>query len=421
MVTRAQRGQLELAVRHRRVLPAPDPVLAVVQAIPKGERGQLAVELMTEAGVDVIVPWAAERCVARWQGERGERAVARWRSTAREAAKQARRSRVPRGDRAPRTSARWPPGPAGPPGPSSSIRRPGSCSSEVTAATLGGDAGDRRPGGRHHPGRDRRAHPRRGPPRRGWGRPCSAPHPRGWRRPPSCSAGRAAGPDQARPARPREDRPPGVIKARWWAWGGPALDDAGAPALSGRTMAAVVAGGGATGGGTRRRGGCRLPGHRSARGSRVPVRSRSRTGSRSAWPSCRARPSRWCWAPESGCRPPRAGLFTPLCSARSAPRAGWALTPAAASTAWSSPSSRRCPGQNSGLDVETELVGPIRVCPSWLRMTTPTTTIATAAETASTGLSQAPAGPRRPGEPAVPRCPPEPAGLHAGRAGRART
>jgi 16S rRNA (uracil1498-N3)-methyltransferase len=95
VVTRAQRGQLELSVQRRRVLPAPDPVLAVVQAIPKGERGQLAVELMTEAGVDVIVPWAADRCVARWQGERGERALARWRSTAREAAKQARRSRVP--------------------------------------------------------------------------------------------------------------------------------------------------------------------------------------------------------------------------------------------------------------------------------------------------------------------------------------
>jgi 16S rRNA (uracil1498-N3)-methyltransferase len=94
VVTRAQRGQLELAVRQRIVLPAPDPALAVVQAIPKGERGQLAVELMTEAGVDVIVPWAAERCVARWAGERGERAVARWRSTAREAAKQARRSRL---------------------------------------------------------------------------------------------------------------------------------------------------------------------------------------------------------------------------------------------------------------------------------------------------------------------------------------
>ena len=75
VVTRAQRGSLELAVRHRRCVPAPDPAVAVVQAIPKGERGQLAVELMTEAGVDVVVPWAAQRCVVRWAGERGERAA----------------------------------------------------------------------------------------------------------------------------------------------------------------------------------------------------------------------------------------------------------------------------------------------------------------------------------------------------------
>ena len=95
VVTSAQRGQLELAVRARRVIPPPQPAVVVVQAIPKGDRGQLAVELMTEVGADVIVPWAAERCVVRWQGERGERALARWRSTAREAAKQARRSRVP--------------------------------------------------------------------------------------------------------------------------------------------------------------------------------------------------------------------------------------------------------------------------------------------------------------------------------------
>ena len=95
VVTRAQRGQLELEVRDRRVIPPPQPAVAVVQAVPKGDRGQLAVELMTEVGADVIVPWAAERCVARWAGERGERALARWRSTAREAAKQARRSRIP--------------------------------------------------------------------------------------------------------------------------------------------------------------------------------------------------------------------------------------------------------------------------------------------------------------------------------------
>jgi 16S rRNA (uracil1498-N3)-methyltransferase len=95
VVTQAGGGVLHLAVRSRRVEPPADPAVVVVQALPKGDRGPLAVELMTEAGVDVIVPWAAQRCVTQWHGERGERALARWRATAREAAKQARRTRFP--------------------------------------------------------------------------------------------------------------------------------------------------------------------------------------------------------------------------------------------------------------------------------------------------------------------------------------
>jgi 16S rRNA (uracil1498-N3)-methyltransferase len=94
-VSQASGGVLHLTVLSRRVAPPADPALAVVQALPKGDRGQLAVELMTEAGVDVIMPWAAQRCVTQWHGERGERALARWRATAREAAKQARRARFP--------------------------------------------------------------------------------------------------------------------------------------------------------------------------------------------------------------------------------------------------------------------------------------------------------------------------------------
>jgi 16S rRNA (uracil1498-N3)-methyltransferase len=95
VVTQAGGGMLHLAVRSRRVEPPADPAVVVVQALPKGDRGPLAVELMTEAGVDVIVPWAAQRCVTQWHGERGERALARWRATAREAAKQSRRARFP--------------------------------------------------------------------------------------------------------------------------------------------------------------------------------------------------------------------------------------------------------------------------------------------------------------------------------------
>jgi 16S rRNA (uracil1498-N3)-methyltransferase len=71
--------------------PPPEPVLTVVQAIPKGNRGELAVELLTEIGVARVVPWAASRSVAVWKGERVAKSVERWRSTAREASKQARR------------------------------------------------------------------------------------------------------------------------------------------------------------------------------------------------------------------------------------------------------------------------------------------------------------------------------------------
>lgn len=75
--------------------PPESPRLVVVQAIPKGDRGELAVEMLTEVGVDVIVPWAASRSVAVWRGERAAKALTRWRSAAREAAKQARRARFP--------------------------------------------------------------------------------------------------------------------------------------------------------------------------------------------------------------------------------------------------------------------------------------------------------------------------------------
>ncbi|MEV5825347.1 16S rRNA (uracil(1498)-N(3))-methyltransferase [Spirillospora sp. NPDC052242] len=95
VVTAADRASLtlEVAARHRE--PPPEPRLVVVQALPKGDRGELAVETMTEAGVDEIVPWAAARCVTQWRPERREKALGRWRNAAREAGKQARRSRLP--------------------------------------------------------------------------------------------------------------------------------------------------------------------------------------------------------------------------------------------------------------------------------------------------------------------------------------
>jgi 16S rRNA (uracil1498-N3)-methyltransferase len=95
--TVAETGKRRLVVSVDAVeqWPVPEPVLTVVQALPKGDRGELAVEVLTEIGVATIVPWAAARSVAVWRGERAEKSAARWRSTAHEAAKQARRAWFP--------------------------------------------------------------------------------------------------------------------------------------------------------------------------------------------------------------------------------------------------------------------------------------------------------------------------------------
>ncbi len=83
---------VDVAVGAPVSVPAPTPRLTVVQAVPKGDRAELAVQALVEVGADRIVPWASERSQVRTSGERGERLQAKWRAWAFEAAKQARRS-----------------------------------------------------------------------------------------------------------------------------------------------------------------------------------------------------------------------------------------------------------------------------------------------------------------------------------------
>jgi len=92
-------GKADVTVRCAETwtVPPASPRVVLVQALPKSDRSDLAVELATEAGIDAIVPWQASRCVSRWDGAKGkaEKGVARWRAVARSAAKQARRAYVP--------------------------------------------------------------------------------------------------------------------------------------------------------------------------------------------------------------------------------------------------------------------------------------------------------------------------------------
>ena len=80
-VTIVGKRLLEVTVDSVERVAPPSPSVAVVQALPKGERGELAVEVLTEVGVDRIVPWAATRSVAVWRGERAAKSLARWRAT----------------------------------------------------------------------------------------------------------------------------------------------------------------------------------------------------------------------------------------------------------------------------------------------------------------------------------------------------
>lgn len=61
--------------------------ITIVQALPKSDRAKEAIELLTEAGVDRIVPWAAARSIGR--------VSEKFAITAREASKQSRRLRIP--------------------------------------------------------------------------------------------------------------------------------------------------------------------------------------------------------------------------------------------------------------------------------------------------------------------------------------
>jgi 16S rRNA (uracil1498-N3)-methyltransferase len=90
------KGTLTARVLDRRTIAAPTPRITVVQALPKSDRSELAIELATEAGADSFVAWQSSRCVARWDGQtRVDKGLRRWRAVVKSAARQSRRPYIP--------------------------------------------------------------------------------------------------------------------------------------------------------------------------------------------------------------------------------------------------------------------------------------------------------------------------------------
>jgi 16S rRNA (uracil1498-N3)-methyltransferase len=96
VVEDAAKGRLSARVLDRRTVAAAAPAVTVVQALPKSDRSELAIELATEAGADAFIAWQASRCVARWEGrQRVDKGLRRWGAVARSAARQSRRPYIP--------------------------------------------------------------------------------------------------------------------------------------------------------------------------------------------------------------------------------------------------------------------------------------------------------------------------------------
>ena len=94
-VTSVGAGRVDGVVERQQFVPQPTPRVTVVQAVPKGERAELAVDLAVQAGADRIVPWISHRTIARWPANKQAKQVEKWRAQALASAKQARRAWVP--------------------------------------------------------------------------------------------------------------------------------------------------------------------------------------------------------------------------------------------------------------------------------------------------------------------------------------
>jgi len=65
--------------------------LVVIQALTKSDRARETIELLVEAGVDRIIPWQSDHCIAKWK----EDMLEKWQNAAIAACKQSRRYTVP--------------------------------------------------------------------------------------------------------------------------------------------------------------------------------------------------------------------------------------------------------------------------------------------------------------------------------------
>ena len=96
IVISVAKSRLEIEVKSRFSIVPFQFKVTVAQALAKGDSSSTAVALLTEVGVDEILPWSANRSIAKWDGDKIVKGRERWEAVARESTKQSRRIAIPK-------------------------------------------------------------------------------------------------------------------------------------------------------------------------------------------------------------------------------------------------------------------------------------------------------------------------------------
>jgi 16S rRNA (uracil1498-N3)-methyltransferase len=95
VVVSAEHTELVVEVAAVIEVPRATPAVFLAQALAKGDRDELAVQVATELGIDGVIPWTAARSISRWEGAKVAKGRDRWAAVVREASKQSLRPWLP--------------------------------------------------------------------------------------------------------------------------------------------------------------------------------------------------------------------------------------------------------------------------------------------------------------------------------------
>jgi 16S rRNA (uracil1498-N3)-methyltransferase len=94
-IVAAEAGAFTVEVETVNQTPSASPAIWLAQALAKGDRDEYAVQQATELGVDGVIPWAAQRSIVKWEGNKIAKGHQRWSAIVREATKQSLRPWIP--------------------------------------------------------------------------------------------------------------------------------------------------------------------------------------------------------------------------------------------------------------------------------------------------------------------------------------